>query len=167
MDGARTISWVVAAALLLGACGGGGGSGGAPADGASEPPAQDAYGGEEPGGGRYDYGSDEGTIELGGQSANDHGSASARGEQELALELDDFYFEPTVISGSPGQTLSLRLSNEGSAAHTFTLEEQGIDVELEPGGSAQVEVTFPDSGLALFFCRFHAGSGMRGALRVR
>lgn len=166
MHGARIVSWALAALLLLGACGGGDGGEGTPqpgADGAT--PAKDTYGGEQ-GGGRYGYGLAGDTIELAGQPANDHGAVSAGGKQRLAVELDDFYFEPTVITGAPGQTLILHLVNEGSAAHTFTLEAEGLDVELGPGERAQAEVSFPSSGLALFFCRFHAGAGMRGALRV-
>lgn len=107
-----------------------------------------------------------GTISVGGLDANDHGSADVAGESRVELEADDFYFEPTVLSGEAGQTLTVEVVNEGDATHTFTLEDQGVDVELDPGQSGEAEVTFPDSGALVFICRFHSGQGMRGALSV-
>ena len=41
-----------------------------------------------------------GSITMSGQKANDHGSQDVSGESELDLELDDFYFGPTVLTGS-------------------------------------------------------------------
>jgi plastocyanin len=96
----------------------------------------------------------------------DHGAADLSGQSETSLELDDFYFEPTVLMGEPGQTLSIELENEGSAPHTFTIETADIDEELQPGDKVETDVTFPDSGALTFICRFHAGGGMQGALSV-
>jgi plastocyanin len=115
------------------------------------------------GGGGEDEG---GTIQIAGQDANDHGSKDVSGSDEAELELDDFYFEPTVLEGEAGQTLTVELENEGDATHTFTVDELGVDEELQPGDSGEAEVTFPDSGALLFYCRFHQGGGMRGALSV-
>jgi plastocyanin len=111
-------------------------------------------------------GEDEGgTITLGGDTANDHGSEDVSGDS-AEVRLDDFYFEPTVLKGEAGQKVTLEVANEGSAEHNFTLEDQDIDQDFEPGDQAEVEVTFPDSGTLVFFCKYHAGQGMRGALEV-
>lgn len=115
-----------------------------------------ACGGEEEGG----------TITLGGETANDHGTEDVSGESSFELELDDFYFEPTVLQGEAGQTVTLEAFNEGEATHTFTSDELGVDEELEPGAETSIEVTFPDSGQVVFICRFHDGQGMRGAAEV-
>jgi plastocyanin len=98
--------------------------------------------------------------------AEDHGAADLSGQSETSLELDDFYFEPTVLMGEPGQTLSIELENEGTAPHTFTIESADIDEELQPGDKVETDVTFPDSEALTFICRFHAGQGMQGALSV-
>jgi plastocyanin len=103
---------------------------------------------------------------VSGQKANDHGSQDVSGESELDLELDDFYFEPTVLTGSPGETLTLDLENEGDTEHNFSLTDQGIDQDVEAGEKAEVSVTFPDSGTLVFFCKYHQDMGMRGALTV-
>jgi plastocyanin len=115
-----------------------------------------ACGGEEEGG----------TITLGGETANDHGTEDVSGESSLEFELDDFYFEPTVLQGEAGQTLTLEAFNEGDEAHTFTSEGLGVDEEVEPGGETSIEVTFPASGQVVFVCRFHESQGMRGAIDV-
>jgi plastocyanin len=103
-----------------------------------------------------------GQINAAGVQANDHGSKSASGETKV--ELDDYYFEPTVLKGSPGQKVTLELENEGSAEHTFTVDAQGVDQELQPGDEAKVTVTIPKSGAISFYCKFHKDEGMAGAL---
>jgi plastocyanin len=107
-----------------------------------------------------------GTTQIAGVAAADHGTKSVAGQDELELELDDDYFEPTVLQGDAGQTLKLKLENEGGAEHNLTLEAQGIDQDVEPGGKAEVSVTFPDSGEVSFYCKYHKSSGMAGALTV-
>jgi plastocyanin len=112
-------------------------------------------------------GDEEGaSTTVGGQKANDHGGQDVAGESELDLELDDFYFEPTVLTGKAGETLKLDLENEGDTEHNFSLTDQGIDQDVEAGEKAEVSVTFPDSGTLVFFCKYHQDMGMRGALRI-
>jgi plastocyanin len=88
------------------------------------------------------------------------------GETEVDLELDNFYFAPTVLTGSAGETLIVHLANEGDVEHNFILTDQGIDQDVEAGEKAEVSVTFPDSSTLVFFCKYHERMGMRGALRV-
>jgi plastocyanin len=123
---------------------------------------------EEPAGQAQGGGQEEGgTIQVAGEEASDHGTEDVTGASQIELELDDFYFEPTVLEGEAGQTLTVDLFNEGDAAHTFTVDSLGVDETLQPGDEGlTAEVTFPDSGALLFYCRFHAGGGMRGGLSV-
>lgn len=80
------------------------------------------------------------------------------------LEADEFYFDKTFIKGTAGETVGVTVKNEGNVAHTFTIDAQGIDEELQPGDSIDVDVTVPKNGkVANFYCRFHVGSGMQGA----
>ena len=114
-------------------------------------------------------GGTEATGAAGGfniEDAEDHGAADLSGQSETSLELDDFYFQPTVMMGDPGQSLNIELENEGNAPHTFTLADGSVDEELQPGDKVEVDVTFPDQGHLSFECRFHAGQGMIGALSV-
>lgn len=110
---------------------------------------------------------EEGDVTIAGQRATSHGSEEVSGTDQIEVEVDDFYFEPTVLEGEAGQTLTVSLFNEGEAPHTFTIDELRIDQELQPGDEGvTAEVTFPDSGALVFYCRFHAGGGMLGGLSV-
>ncbi len=103
----------------------------------------------------------EAPVELEG-TVNDHGIGEVEGD-ELELELDDNYFGPTFAKASPGGSVSVELVNEGNATHTFTSDALGVDEEVGPGDEASVTVTLPDEGAVEFHCRFHEGSGMKGA----
>lgn len=105
-------------------------------------------------------------VIVAGEEANDHGTENIAGVRDVELEMYDFYFQPTVLSGEAGQTITLEALNEGSNPHTFTLDTLRVDLEVPPGQNATTKVTFPESGAFLFYCRFHAGGGMRGGLSV-
>lgn len=136
---------------------------------AEDRPAMEAGGEAEGAAGQEDRGEGHGaqtTREIAGEEATYHGSADVGGESALELELDDFYFGPTVLEGDAGQTLTLTLHNEGDAPHTFTIDG-GPREELQPGDEGvTAQVTFPDSGALVFYCEFHRGQGMLGALSV-
>ena len=103
---------------------------------------------------------------IAGVQANDHGTKAVEDSGKTEVELDDFYFKPTVLEGKPGQKVELELKNEGETEHTFTIDSQSVDKELGPGEEAEVEVTIPKSGVVSFYCKFHKSSGMAGALAV-
>ena len=110
--------------------------------------------------------SEGGTTTIAGQEANDHGTKDVSGESSVELEQDNFYFEPTILKGSPGQELTIELSNEGSALHNFSIPDQSIDQDVQPDTKGEVTVTLPDSGTLVFFCKYHQSRGMVGALEV-
>jgi plastocyanin len=148
---ASPLALMFAAMLVMAACGGD-----SPQVGGS--PTQAASPTETSGNG--------GTITIAGREANDHGSKSVSGQDEIEVEMDDFYFNPTLLQGEAGQSLTIELRNEGQANHNFSLTEQNVDQDVAAGEDAKVTVTFPDSGMLAFFCKFHAGQGMVGGLSV-
>jgi plastocyanin len=93
---------------------------------------------------------------------NNKGTAEITGD-EIEIEVDDFYFEPTFLKGTPGATVHVVLANEGDAAHTFTSDALGVDEEIAPGATVEVDVTLPMEGAVQFHCDFHDGMGMQGA----
>jgi plastocyanin len=110
--------------------------------------------------------SEGGTIKIGNDTANDHGSKDVSGASSTEVELDDFYFEPTVISGTAGQKITFELKNEGNALHNFSLTDQSIDKDVEAGQTEDVTVTIPQSGFVEFFCKYHRTVGMVGELKA-
>lgn len=89
-----------------------------------------------------------------------------QGKTTFAIDEQDFSFSPNALTGSPGQSLAITVTNKGSATHTFTIDSENVSVELAPGDSQKVTVTFPESGSVEFYCQFHVGSGMKGTLQV-
>jgi plastocyanin len=124
--------------------------------------------GAEDQGSAEDEGEDlqEEALTIAGQEATNRGSEDVTGDSQVTVELSDFAFAPTVLEGEAGQSLSVALSNVGMAPHTFTIDDQDLDVELAAGESGEADVTFPESGALVFYCRFHSGGGMLGALSV-
>ena len=104
---------------------------------------------------------------IAGVNANDHGTKAVEDNGKTEVEMDDYYFKPTVLQGKPGEKVRLELKNEGQTQHTFTIDSQGVNKELGPGKKAEVDVTIPKSGVVSFYCRFHKSEGMAGALAVK
>lgn len=105
---------------------------------------------------------DKAPVKISGD-VNNKGTGKVSGDS-VELEADDFYFEKTFIKGTPDSTVGVTIKNEGTTNHTFTIDAQGVDEELAPGDSTDVDVKIPRNGKpALFYCRFHKSSGMQGA----
>ena len=88
----------------------------------------------------------------------------AGGSQEV--EVDSFYFNPTLFTAKSGDKVTLTLSNDSKVLHNFSVKEQNIDMDIPVGGKITVTVSFPASGTQVFFCKFHRSSGMLGGLQV-
>ena len=83
----------------------------------------------------------------------------------VVLEADDFYFEPTALTADPGQTLSVKVANEGAAEHTFTIDGLGIDEVIAAGEDRVVEISSSEAGEFEFYCRYHSNQ-MSGTITI-
>lgn len=108
--------------------------------------------------------SDKPPVKLTG-TTNNHGLKDVAGKDgaTVELELDDFYFAPTFVKAKASQSLTVELKNEGDATHTFTVQG-GPDEQVAPKETKTVTVTAPASGVLVYYCRFHQGRGMQGAV---
>ena len=113
----------------------------------------------------------------GGHVANYHGQLDVAGETEASMEVSltntsGLIFSPTVLIGSPGQTITLTITNPKrpdteSFPHNFKIDELGISAEVAFEGSAVVTVTFPQSGGLRFYCGYHARFNQQGEVLVQ
>jgi plastocyanin len=104
-------------------------------------------------------------VELAG-AVNNEGIEDVRGDGDnasVAIATGDESFSPTFVQSEPGAIVTVELSNDGSANHTFTIDDQQIDQALRAGEEATVEVTVPESGVVRFYCMIHVEGGMQGA----
>jgi plastocyanin len=59
--------------------------------------------------------------------------------------------------------VSVKLENEGNTTHSFTIDDQDIDVDVQPGKTKTVTVELTNGKPVDFYCSFHRSSGMQGA----
>jgi len=145
---------VSSAALVLAGCS------------SSTPTEGPAAGGTSPGSGSPGAG----TITIGSDQANDHGTEDVTGKSSFEVEADNddgFYFKPTVLTGSANQSIKLEIKNEGTALHNFSIDSENVNINIDPGSSQEVTVTFPATGTVEFYCSFHRTLGMAGELQVK
>ena len=152
-----TLTAAAALSLALAGCGGSSGSGSEGSSGTTPQPS-DTSG--------SDSGTSSGTKTVDGLSINDHGSTDVTGMSELDVEADSYYFKPSVLTGTPGQKLTLHIENESSTEHNFTLSSQNVDADIGDGKDVTVHITIPQSGVAGFFCEYHKSLGMGGGVAV-
>ena len=93
---------------------------------------------------------------------------STSGQARTAdMEQDDFYFNPKELSGDVGKAITVKLKNEGKVAHTFTIDELGVDQTVQPDQNSTVTFTPTKTGTFAFYCKIHrASNGMEGTLKV-
>lgn len=104
------------------------------------------------------------TLTLGDLSVNDQGTKDVTGVSKVTIEADDFYFSPTFLKGTAGQTLTLEIENESNTLHNISGPSVSLDKDIPAKGKVEVNVTFAQSGVMLFRCKYHAGQGMNGEL---
>jgi len=76
-------------------------------------------------------------------------------------------FTPSKLQTTEGErTFTVR--NRGDIAHTFSLNELGREVTVQPGKTKTLTLNLTP-GTYTYVCRIldHEGLGMRGTLRVR
>lgn len=110
-------------------------------------------------------------------AANYHGQEDITGQTEATLEVSTtsssgVVFSPTVLIGSPGQTIQLTIRNPDRRGterqqHNFNIDELGIvKVEVPYGEEVAITVSFPESGGLRFYCAYHVRFGQQGELLV-
>ena len=114
--------------------------------------------------------SSSGKITIGSDQANDHGTEDATGKATFEIEATNdtsgYFFKPTILQGSGGQSITLEIKNDGSVPHNFSITSMNVNVTVQPGASQEVKVTFPQTGTVEYFCSFHHALGMADELSV-
>ncbi len=101
---------------------------------------------------------------CGGDSDAGDGGGGGGGGGENTVTIEGFEFQPNTLSAGAGEQVSLTITNNDSAAHSFTLDDGGVSKDVQGGQTIEVTVPFPTSGSAGFHCRFHPN--MTGTLEV-
>jgi hypothetical protein len=99
------------------------------------------------------------------------GREDVRGKTSLEVEIIRFgegypAFAPSILIGSPGQSLSLTLVNKTPVAHNFSTLDRKVDRDIRAGKSVTVSVQFPQAAGLIFYCKFHLVDFQVGELKV-
>jgi plastocyanin len=99
-------------------------------------------------------------------SGNDAGGGAAGGESSSGttstITMRDDEFVPSTVTIAAGD---VDLVNEGESPHNFTIEGQGVDVDVDPGTTTTQPIDLA-AGTYTIFCEFHRSDGMQGSLTV-
>ena len=82
---------------------------------------------------------------------------------ETRVAMQDNVFQPNSITAAAGA--ELELDNEGQNPHTFTIDGQDVDEQVNAGDNAKITLDLAP-GTYDFYCRFHKSLGMTGTLTV-
>ena len=80
------------------------------------------------------------------------------------VTMADFSYDPGCVEAAPGD--SLEIVNEGQAPHTFTVESDGAEAEVDVPAGERATLTVPDlaAGTYRVVCTYHPQ--MEAALRI-
>lgn len=100
-------------------------------------------------------------VTISGRTANEGVGKVRNGA--VTIEADDFSFTKTYLKTKAG-TVRVTVENDGDVDHTFTIDGQDVDEELAPDATATITIEVSADEPVVFYCRFHRGGGMQGAL---
>lgn len=103
-------------------------------------------------------------------SATSSASASSPADYSLDIAMNDananYVFNPADITVKVGETVTLKLTSENEF-HSFTVDDLGIDVEVDAGTTEEITFTFSDAGTFELICIPHESLGMVGKIIVQ
>jgi plastocyanin len=99
----------------------------------------------------------------GGDDSGDAGGDAGGGSDAATLTASDFSFSPTSLSVAAGG--SIEYSNSDDVEHNFSIDDAGIDQDVEGGESATVDLGDLEAGSYDFYCKYHKDQ-MTGTLEV-
>ncbi|HEX2196171.1 MAG TPA: cupredoxin domain-containing protein [Actinomycetota bacterium] len=103
-------------------------------------------------------------VACGGEDGGDDAAAAgAGGGDAVTLTAAEFAWDPGALTVSSGG--SIELVNEDEAKHNLTIEDAGIDEDVDGGQSVTVDLADVEPGSYDFVCEYHADS-MTGTLEV-
>lgn len=100
---------------------------------------------------------------LGACGGSDNGQdTGGDGAAASAVTMRDNRFVPADPVIAAGE---IQLVNEGESPHTFTVEGESVDVQVDAGQTVTETIDL-GAGTYTLFCEFHRAQGMEGTLTV-
>jgi plastocyanin len=90
------------------------------------------------------------------------GSTDGGGAADMTVTVKDFEFDPSTIDVASGET-TIEVTNTGAVEHSFTLDDDSVSQDIEPGESQTVTINL--TATTGFHCKYHPEQ-MTGTLNV-
>ena len=101
---------------------------------------------------------------CGGDDSNsDGGDTGGDTGGSTTLTAAEFSFSPTSLSVATGE--SIDFSNEDEVEHNFSIDDAGVDADVEAGESTTLDLSDVEAGTYDFYCKYHKDQ-MTGTLEV-
>lgn len=103
---------------------------------------------------------------CGGDDGGDGGGAASGGDgggSAVTLTAKEFAWDPATLTAPAGS--SVELVNEDEAKHNLTIEDAGVDEDVEGGATVTVDLGDLEAGSYEFVCEYHPDT-MTGTLEV-
>ncbi len=107
------------------------------------------------------------------------GGASGQGTEEIRIvgervdvlmkdpgKSGEYVYDPAELTFRQGERVTFVMTSEGEF-HTFTVEELGIDVQVDAWKTKALTYTFDKPGVYSLVCVPHETLGMTGIITVR
>ena len=103
-----------------------------------------------------------------GAAAATPAAAASTAPQQVTITSHDIYFDPKEVTIPANTDVMVELPNEGVTLHNFSIDELGIDVDIQPGQTEQTVINAPP-GTYEYYCNVpgHRQAGMVGTLTVQ
>lgn len=94
-------------------------------------------------------------------------AAAAQSADAVEVVSYDIYFEPKEIAIPADTDVTFVLPNQGVTLHNFSIDDLGIDVDIDAGATQEVVVNAP-AGTYEYYCNVpgHKPAGMVGTLTI-
>jgi plastocyanin len=111
---------------------------------------------------------------CGGSSGGSDGSsgtaapattAASGGSEQVSLTAKGIAWSQTQLNLPAGKQVTVKVDNQDTVEHNFTLKEANAEQDVEGGESVEVSFMAPAAGSYQFFCKYHP-SQMKGTVTV-
>ena len=82
------------------------------------------------------------------------------------ITIADFKYTPARFNAVVGQQVSVTVTNQGAATHTFTITGVVDSGSIAPGQTRTVTFTPQQAGNLIYFCTIHGQATMSGQVMV-
>ena len=87
---------------------------------------------------------------------------------EVTVPSYNIYFDPKELTIPADTDVTVSLPNVGAILHNFSIDDLGIDVDIDPGATEETTINAP-AGEYEYYCNVpgHTAAGMVGTLTVQ